>query len=742
MNSQSAKLVRVCLFALTVLWVGPAAQAQTNQCKRPRAEYEGFLVREIRIDAPLDWLFGSVNQKLKELTDDPRLPLKKGQPFKLAGFNDSFIRINGRFPELSVSPFTRLAFRVAKPSLENCDEHSNPKTVDVVYHVYSFGFPYYATRVVEQSGKNEVGRSVIETSATQRLANFFPQPFLDYNRSRGVLGGTKLTINQPGDLLNNISLEGAGSASSTLLKATANGSRDFATGTLRHADWRLGYLYSDVPSNALKLKEGLMVGQVFGATRAFGSPELIVRFGASLEGGHKQSDAAPNQIQATDLARTGYAAGKAFVGATLRLGEQLFRQRPAELRWKGSYGLQLGNVGEGRQIDYRKQLFDSAASLRYRVRNHRTFTLDAQFTAGEIHTYGRLPVAERFFGGNVEQNFIVGEDWIILSNPFVRSFPQNRLAQTSAAGRVGFDRFAVTNLTLALPVWGKPLVPDELLKEPDLKDGIELQLNITKAAFVLNHLGETGQFRALAERARDLQEPLTKLGKGLDTLEKAVRQQLGETEPGPELLDQLATCHTDFETVNEDLQNVLQGLAANELKVADVLVLAVGFQKRASRVPSDTEDLNDDIESLAGVANLPTSGAVADGVIALTALAQQIEMVRKKMQTDYETLKQSSVYQAVEAQAARDLVYPGRVLNDLLYEANLIAVSPVLIFDAARLEQRGLKVAATRYALGGGVRLSLVSFDATVGYAWNLHRKPWEGRGALVFTMGVSNLFR
>src|SRR6185295_5101717 len=128
--------------------------------------------------------------------------------------------------------------------------------------------PYYATRVVEQSGKNEVGRSVVETTATKRLANFFPQPYLDYNRSRRLFGGTKLTINQPTALLDKISLEGAGSSSSTLLRVVASGARDFAAGPLRHADWRLGYLYSDVPSNGFKLKEGLAVGQVFAATRA------------------------------------------------------------------------------------------------------------------------------------------------------------------------------------------------------------------------------------------------------------------------------------------------------------------------------------------------------------------------------------------------------------------------------------------------------------------------------------------
>jgi hypothetical protein len=32
--------------------------------------------------------------------------------------------------------------------------------------------------------------------------------------------------------------------------------------------------------------------------------------------------------------------------------------------------------------------------------------------------------------------------------------------------------------------------------------------------------------------------------------------------------------------------------------------------------------------------------------------------------------------------------------------------------------------------------------DLSVGYAWNLRPKPWEGRGALTFAFDVSNLFR
>jgi hypothetical protein len=88
------------------------------------------------------------------------------------------------------------------------------------------------------------------------------------------------------------------------------------------------------------------------------------------------------------------------------------------------------------------------------------------------------------------------------------------------------------------------------------------------------------------------------------------------------------------------------------------------------------------------------------------------------------------------------MIYPRRVFKELTTEANLIAVSPLVIFDAARLHQGNLSNGKVRYALGGGLRLSIVSLDVTAGYAWNPNRDPWEPRGALLFSMEVSNLFR
>lgn len=732
-----------CLLALSLL--SAVAYGQDNRagkCTGSLDDYEGYTVREVRIDSPLGWLFGSVDQRLKQIVSDPSLAIKKDGAFHKTAFNDSFIQVKNNFPELQVSSLNRVAVRVARPSIENCDDKA--KKLDVVYRVYTLGIPYYLIRAFEHRGTEGANRSVADTPATQRLANYFPQPYLGYNRTRRGFGGTKLSINQPGDLLDKISLDVSGSSTSAEVRAEASGSKDSDSGPLRHSEWRLGYLYADVPSKTVKLKEGAAVGQFFTATRAFGSQELILRFGASIEGGNKQSGADSNQVLPDGLISTGYASGKTFIGATMRTGGNLFGNRPLEILLKGSYGLQVGNVGEGQSIDYLKHIFDTAASLRYLPRDHRPISLETQFTAGTIQTFGQLPVAERFFGGNAEQNFIAGDNWAIRGNPFIRSFPEKHLSQINQTGVIGGDSFFSANLTLAATVAAKPLVPEQVLEDPDFPGLVNFELNSSESILRNNYLSQSPEFRAIAEQTKPMAELLKLIQKELGDLEKAVQRELGDRDPGPAIIDQIATCNDDLETVRDDVAQILEDLQKNALKTGTIRELVVGFPTKKPPIPGDAAQLTESIQDLIDLPDVPTAGDVGGGIKTLVALREKLEGQRKKMADDFIALDDAQSKAAKDAanKARRDMVYPRRVLSQLLHEANLVAVSPVLFFDAARISQRGLGSGQVRYGLGGGVRFSIVSFDVTAGYSWNLHRQPWEDRGALVFTMALSNLFR
>jgi hypothetical protein len=97
----------------------------------------------------------------------------------------------------------------------------------------------------------------------------------------------------------------------------------------------------------------------------------------------------------------------------------------------------------------------------------------------------------------------------------------------------------------------------------------------------------------------------------------------------------------------------------------------------------------------------------------------------------------------VERRALRDLAYTGRTLDVVFRELNLFSAGPVVLFDAARIGSwRGGNPAGFRFGIGGGIRLSIVSLDLTLGYSRNPNPKPWEPKGALFFSLDVADLFR
>jgi hypothetical protein len=673
-------------------------------------------VHDVRIDSPLGWLFGSVDEKLKAIISDPSMPIKKGAAFRKFDEDEGFIKVKESFPDLTVSPVDRIAVRVAKPTLQNCDEQA--KTLDVVYRVYTIGFSNYLSRAFETGKKEEIKRSVVDTHATEVLANYFPQPFAGYNRTRKLFGGTKLSIKQPSGPLQKISLEASGSSNGSEEKAEATGERDFSTGLIRHLEYQFRYLHSDLPTTSTRLKEGSGLGQIIVATRAFGSKELVLRFGASTEGGNKQTELTRVQVLPGDLPQSPYGAVKTFVGGTMRFGPHAF---------KASYGLELGSARKGAHLDYVKQVFDSAASLVFLVKDHRPITLDLQFTGGSIRKRGQLPVAVRFFGGNAERNFIAGDSWVIRSSPFIRAFPQNSLAQTNGSGTVGGDRFFSTNITAAATVWGKPLVPREILEDPEFNNLIEFEFGTAETALKIEYLSSTPEFRKVAQMVKPISEQLSEI--------QTLLNDLGKKSRGTEIDGQIHLCSSDIDDVRETITKIQEDMVDGAPKSADVRSLVVGFPDKKPPIPAEVSDLIDDLTDLKDLDGIPDP-------LAIKNLIDELEKRRAAMSQAFADINHSPVAATAGHQAHQAMIYPRRVFSQLSREANLIALSPLFIFDAARIQQRELSLGKVRYALGGGLRVSLISLDVTVGYAWNPNRKPWEGRGALLFTMAVSNLFR
>jgi hypothetical protein len=129
-----------------------------------------------------------------------------------------------------------------------------------------------------------------------------------------------------------------------------------------------------------------------------------------------------------------------------------------------------------------------------------------------------------------------------------------------------------------------------------------------------------------------------------------------------------------------------------------------------------------------------------------SATAAQIAARRTALESARTRLRDSMSGPALEAarkdanlRAERDYSVAERVLNSFLYQLNLLSVAPVGILDVARVWPASV---GTRYAAGGGVRLSLVNANFTLGYAFNVQKRPGEGPGALFLSLDVTDLFR
>jgi hypothetical protein len=444
-----------------------------SQCSESVDVYDrNFTVKEIRIAPVLKFIpTGTVLKEAlaaamsKQSTTGPQLRIN--QPFSAGGVSILESSLMEELRARQIGNQSGLIY--SRYRLVNCDPVG--RTLVVEYRILTIARPSYLTTSFElndRKGKEkeqagEIGKQQWKLNA---------RPFVGYNRSRGIYGGTALTYQADTGLVDKFDLNVSGSGSSSVADASFSGTREYASGPLSFAEWRFGYRYSNIPSDAIRLKEATVTAQFFGATHPLGSRNLIFRFGASLEGGNRQTDLAEESVPASNVVRSGYGAAKMYVGASLTSGRQ---------DWKVSYGLQLGNDGSGLSVDFRKQIFDAAYRARFLPRDHKPLQLDLRLTAGSLSAVsGDIPVGERFFGGNAERDFIQGDAWRIRRNPLIRSFPENRLNRTVSGLPIGGENFVSFNLTVAQTVWNRQLMPKEISSNPDVNAGLGGQLLTTR----------------------------------------------------------------------------------------------------------------------------------------------------------------------------------------------------------------------------------------------------------------------
>ena len=719
----------LCLLSANTLVLGQQCRSQNPD----EYERDNYVVQTVLIESD-NAIFNRAVPDVAGLI--AQLPTKAGKSFSKADLKTSKDTIVGNSNYIDEP----VIYVPAVDSVfQNCTVNAGTKQVQIVFQVLYFVTPLKTTpgpKTYERFQPQTTPRTA-RTPARKLPAIFQLQPFVGFTGSENLAGaGVNVATKKP--IAERLSAQGGGSKSGALGSASLEGDRLFKSSFLRTLRWRGGYEYSKLASeDDLDLKKGTGFLQFFAASKAFGKQDFVLRYGASVEGGNRQTNLEDISIPSDEVASSGYKSIKTYVGASWRFGVHQF---------KASYGLQLGGTdgqsAANNQVDFLKHIFDSAYKVRF-YPGGKPLSLEAQFTAGRIGRRGVLPVAEEFFGGNIDENFIAGSDWGIRSAPFIRSFSGRRLTVNDSLLPVGGERFESFNLTLSATLWSKPAIPREALEQ--LPVAFDILENHPKADIIRNAL--TTMFTT--ETKSYEVEIATVDSNGMEAALLSLQRFLNSIPANsvtPETRELLDTCLTDIEAS---------------------LTIVAAFKKKIvfenGKFVTTNLDARPELTELVIASLNEDSGAKQDGYLlvianklaALIALRDpgldpfltDLRAQQTSMQGFFESTKKKfenferdglPIAKTNMMNLLRDL----RVqIETLGRELNIFSVGPVFMFDAARLNTDNQRN-GFRYGVGTGLAVEVFGLQFSGGYSWNPNRRLGEPRGAVVFGLNVADWLR
>ena len=676
---------------------GQCPQAsEVDSAGRPRLE--SFAVRSVTLRHPFGFL-PWVHLELVHLRS--RLTVVKGNPYRGAQMASDVELLKGEFrlptADSSVLPFS---FVAVVASVNHCSEGQ----LDVDYEVLTTQF--LPDRATAEAHKSELERPEKAANVTRPKA-FELVPKAGYNATDRFFGGGSLRIRTAGRPASLDSFTFDGAASNTYQSASGAMNGSFEPESFGTISWRLGYEYRALPTDRAGLSESHVEGRVLASTRPLGDAGLVFRFGGQLEGGNVQSGFQASELGPDSVAGTAYASLRFYSGATFGTKHTAFRS---------SYGVEVGGNG-GFGKDWRRHVGDASFDAWFPAGSHRPVQIESRFTAGGIHTGtgARIPVAKRFFGGNVQQSFLEGDDWDFRANPVLRSIPARKYNLTSAGP--GADRFYAFNLTVAPAIWHQPLLPSEVTEDDGFKSAIQTQWDFAEASGAANLITKDPNFASTMAKLPAVRDALAALSAALDSAS-------GSISPGNQALFNGCTSSVRLAT-----RRVASALQADPSVSADVrygFLAALVREGKAQVLPKVVEACLNKL-----------SPALQDATV--TGTAGGVNQSFDDLEKAYVNIDRDGA----SNKSARQLAYPKRVFDTIIHDLNLWSVSPVFAFDTARIWPEASSGKGLRYGVGGGIRVTLVSHaNLTVGYARNLHRDPKEGSGALFFSISITELLR
>jgi hypothetical protein len=676
----------------------PSAPVAAGDCAAvPDGSFEGFNVRSEPIlrhpFAFLPW----VRRQLDDLK--PELKIAKNRPYNTADERADFALLQSEFKlpaaDSGILPFK---FNALVATVSDCRDHA----LDVEYDVLTTQF--FKTPTAE--AQEQMFDRPEQAANVTRPKNFKLTPTAGYNASDSFFAGGRLRarLKKKTASLDSIGLDGAGSDTYQSATGALNGSFDPPSfGTIA---WNLGYAYQSLPTDKASLTESRFNGRLIATTQPFGKSGVVARFGGQFEGGHLQSGYQAADLGPETISASAYSSARIYSGLT-------FGTKHTALRT--SYGFEVGANG-GLGADWRRHLGDASFDFWFPIGDHRPVQVETRFTAGAIQqaTGAPVPVAKRFFGGNTQQSFLEDDDWDFRANPVIRSIPARQFNLTSAGA--GGDRFYSFNLTVAPVVVRMPLLPGEVTNSDDFQSQVDQQWDFNAAFLAANYITKDPKYRDVLTKLPAVRDALTGLKAALDAASGSV------TAANKSLFDacvsavrlagrRLDTAIKDDPTASADVQ---YGFVA--------ALLEEGREKALPKVVDACQKLSPALKNQ----------SVAEA-------AKKVSDAFDDLETAYGNIDRNGAIK----KANDELAFSKGVFNTIIHDLNVYSISPVFIFDTARIWPQTVGGQGLRYGVGGGIRLTLVSHaNLTIGYARNLNRLPQEGSGALFFSVSITELLR
>ncbi len=671
-------------------------------------EAEGYTIRTVSVENPfefLPWVAASVRSARSQVS---RLQLAA---FKYDEIRKAENDIGGLI-FLPSAPDQRVEIQLMVTAVENC----SGKQLDLSFLMLSSQIAPVLSGTFESVSREKVSPQT-SAGADAKMNKLKISPAAGYNRTdRFFAGGSAQYSMTTGRFpLGKFRIEGLGSTSMHRIDAALSGAHDAAAGWLAHSQWELNYQSNSEPALDSHLGQNRLAAQFSAVSRT----PVLLRFGASVEGGNLQSaPPAGVPVAPATIANSGYGSLKLFLGTTRRWQKtddvSLGRAVPFST-FSASYGAELGSTNAGSDLSWVKHIADFADDLALPFGDHRGVDLETHLTAGFIQVRSVIPQAARFFGGNRLTPFISGDNWMISGGPFIRSIPANRLAVI--AGGFGGTRFVSFNSTLSLVTWRYPLVPSEVTNDKDFPQIMQDALNSSTSLLDVGYRTQDPQYRAMVAHLPEVQSALAALKQAVTAGQKTATPQ---------------TAPLYKECLHPMGQTTVRLTAAIKSKgqpqYGDIVALLQGDPDD----PSKENWLNKIHEACVNRLNAQVQDA------AIAEPAGRLDALHTAMLSELAAIDLTVSHRLAET----EMKFPKATMNTLLYQVNLFSLSPVVVFDVAHLGPANPSL-GTRYAAGGGVRLTLVSqVQFTLGYAANPKRLPGEGKGALFFSMDLRDLFR